>query len=80
MNMKNIIIFSCLFLMFFAVLSSSSATDIASNATLVGVDDNQNDLQATDTQQEILRDSSNTFAQLDGVVNNASISPRIRLS
>ncbi|WP_303371178.1 Ig-like domain repeat protein [Methanobrevibacter sp.] len=60
--------------MFFSVLSSSSATDIADNATLVGVDDNQDNLQATDTQEEILTDSPDTFAQLDEVINDPTIS------
>ena len=73
MNKKTILISFCLFFVFFSVLSSSSASDIAGNATLVGVDDNQNDLKAINTQQELLKVSSGTFSQLNDIVTNDSI-------
>ena len=74
MNKKTVIISLCLFLMFFTVLSSTSAADIADNATVVGVEDDMDNLQATDTQQETLSSPpDSTFEDLNQTVNNDTI-------
>ena len=71
MNKKRIIIIICLFLGFMSAMSFACAVeDVESPPISTSVVDDSPSLQASDTQNDILTESPDSFTQLDSLVQS----------
>ena len=79
MNIKQIFIFFCLFIVFISALSFvSAADDVSDSMVSIPIDDTQI-AQATDTQESVLTTDSGTFTQLDDKIQNMPVNGSIKL-
>ena len=79
MNIKQIFIFFCLFIVFISALSFVSAADDVSDSIVSIPIDNTQIAQATDTQDSVLAADSGTFTQLDDEIQNTPVNKSIKL-
>ena len=81
MNKKRLIIIICLFLVFMSTISFACAVeDVESPPISTSVVDNSPSLQASDTQNDILTEGSDSFSELDSLVQNAEINASVELN
>ena len=79
MNIKQIFIFFCLFIVFISALSFVSAADDVSDSIVSIPIDNTQIAQATDTQDSVLAADSGSFTQLDDEIQNTPVNKSIKL-
>jgi predicted outer membrane repeat protein len=72
MNKKQIFIVLCLFIISLLAVSAVSAADNADDLNISATADNQEIIQVSNTQEDILTDSAGTFTQLDDQIQGAS--------
>ncbi|MBQ9026134.1 MAG: hypothetical protein IJ104_07155, partial [Methanobrevibacter sp.] len=80
MKKNNVIIIICLCLVFISTISFSFAVEDVENPQIsTSIDDDSPALQASDTQNDILGDNSDSFTQLDYLIQNTSDNASLKL-
>ena len=81
MNKKRLIIIICLFLVFISTISFACAVEDVENPPIsTSVVDDSSSLQASDTQNNILTESSDSFSDLDSLIQNAQTNDTVNLN
>ncbi|ALT67915.1 Ig-like domain repeat protein [Methanobrevibacter millerae] len=79
MNIKQILFFFCLFMVFISAMSLACATDEVADSTVSISGDDTLIAQATDTHESVLTDDSGSFTQLDDKIQNMPVNGSIKL-
>ena len=79
MNIKQILFFFCLFMVFISAMSLACATDEVADSTVSMSVDDTPVIQASNTQEEVLSADSGSFTQLDDEIQNTPVNKSIKL-
>ena len=79
MNIKQILFFFCLFMVFISAMSLVCATDEVADSTVSMSVDDTPVIQASNTQEEVLSADSGSFTQLDDEIQNTPVNKSIKL-
>ena len=79
MNIKQILFFFCLFMVFISAMSLACATDEVADSTVSMSVDDTPVIQASNTQEEVLSADSGSFTQLDDKIQNTPVNGSIKL-